>query len=237
MKMNPRYLIIPALIAGLQAVSAADITGTINLKGTPPPEKVNNDIKANADCGKFHTEPVTTHFYVVSPQGGLRDVFVTLKGIEAKSTGESAPPVVLDQKGCEYMPYVFALQTGQKLVVKNSDPVMHNVHPTPTAAGNKEVNKAQMPGGADLTFTFPTAEKFLRVKCDVHPWMLAYANVSDNPYYALTDKDGNFKIANVPPGKYTVVATHRKAGTVESKEIEVKGDNVKQDLTLEVKAQ
>jgi len=229
---------VPVLAAGLQVASAGDITGTITLNGTPPPEQPNAQIAENADCGKMHTEPVTTHFYVVGANKGLADVVVTLKGGTAKSTGESAPPLVLDQKGCEYIPYIAAVQTNQKIVAKNSDPVMHNVHPTPTADGNKEQNKAQMPGGADVSFSFPTAEKFLRFKCDVHGWMYAYVTVVDSPYFAVSGKDGSFKIANVPPGKYTLEAQHRKAsgGKPVTKEIEVKDSGAVVDVTLDAPA-
>lgn len=236
MKMNPGFLIVPALIAGLQAATAGDITGTITLTGTPPPEKVNTQIDSVPDCAKLHTEPVKTQFYVVSPKNELKDVVVYIKDITGKPAAESAPPIVIDQKGCEYTPYISAVQTGQKIVFKNSDPVMHNIHPTPTAPGNKEDNKAQMAGGPEVTFSFPTAENFLRFKCDVHPWMFAYVTVVDNPYFAVSGPDGSYKISNVPPGKYTVVAMHRKAnsGKPVTKDIEVKDGENKLDFTLEV---
>jgi hypothetical protein len=235
--MNLRFLFIPALMAGLQAAVAADITGTITLNGTPPPELVNTAIAADPNCGKLHPDPVMTQFYVVGPNKELRDVVVYITGITGKSTGASADPVVLDQQGCEYTPYIFAVQTGQKIIVRNSDPapILHNVHATPTAAGNQEVNVPQAAGSADLTVSFPAAEDFLKFKCDVHPWMFAYATVVDHPYFAVTDKDGKYKIANVPPGKYTLKAMHRKAGTV-TQDIEVKDTGVTQDFTLNVPA-
>ena len=236
MKTISAFSVIAGLAAGLQVAAAGDITGTITLKGTPPPEKEITQIKDDANCGKLHTEAVKTRFYVVGAKGELADVLVTLKGISGKSMGASAEPATIDQKGCEYIPYVMAVQTGQKIVVKNSDPVMHNIHPTPAAAGNEEVNKAQMPGGADLTLSFPTAENFLRIKCDVHPWMFSYVTVVDHPYFAVSGKDGSFTIKNVPPGKYTLVAMHRKAAAAGvEKEIEVKADGAKADFTLEAK--
>src|SRR6266567_3475873 len=146
MKTISAFAVIAGWAAGLQVAVAGDITGTITLKGTPKPELEITQIKDDANCGKLHTEAVKTRFYVVDGKGGLADVFVTLKGISGKSTGASAEPAMIDQKGCEYLPYILAVQTGQKIVVKISDPVMHNIHPTPTAAGNKEDNKAQMPG-------------------------------------------------------------------------------------------
>jgi hypothetical protein len=126
------------------------------------------------------------------------------------------------------------LQTKQKLLVRNSDPVLHNVHPTPDPKlGNKEANRAQVPKSPDLVFTFDNPEVLLRFKCDVHPWMFAYAGVLEHPYYAVTGKDGSFKIANVPPGTYTIEAFHRKSGKATQK-VTVGTESQKADFTFEV---
>ncbi len=227
---------VSALTAALQVASAADITGTITLKGTPPKEKEITPVMEDANCSKMHTSAPTTHFYVVGAKGELADTIVSLQGISGKSTGASAPPMLLDQKGCEYVPGIFAVQTDQKIVIKNSDPVLHNVHDIPAAdSGNKEKNEAQLPNGPDLTFSFSKPESFLKFKCDVHQWMFAWASVFDHPYFAVSGKDGSFKIANVPPGKYKIQAAHRKAGVV-TQEVEVKeGEAAKADFTLEIK--
>jgi len=192
-------------------ISAGDITGKITLKGTPPPEK---ELPLDPNCGKLHPEGTPkTRFYVVGQGGELADVFVYIKdGLTGKAFPVPDKPGLLDQKGCEYIPYVSGLQTNQKLLVRTSDPVLHNVHPTPMAPGNKESNMAQLPKSKDLEYVFPTPEVFLRYKCDVHPWMFSYVGVVDNPFYAVTEKDGKFTIKNVPPGSYTIEAYHRKAG-------------------------
>jgi plastocyanin len=217
------------------SLTAGDLTGTVTLKGTPPPEKEITPLKDDVNCGKLVTGmPMTTH-YVVGPKGELANCIVIVKGVPgAKSSGATAAPIVLDQKTCTYHPHIMAVQTDQKIVVKNSDPVLHNVHAVPTTPGNEEKNMAQMPGGADMTLSFPKAENFLKFKCDVHPWMFAYVTVVDHPYFAVTDANGAFKIANVPPGKYTVEALHRKAGST-TQEVEVKADGGKADFTLEAK--
>src|SRR6266404_3295014 len=118
--MKKTCALVIAGLASLQAIQAGDISGTVTLKGTPPPEKEIPQIKEDPNCGKLHAEAVKTRFYVVGANNALADVFVTLKGISGKSTGASAPPAVLDQKGCEYHPYVFAVQTNQKIMAKNS---------------------------------------------------------------------------------------------------------------------
>ena len=235
--MNPRLLIIPALAAGLQAAMAGDLTGTVTLSGTPPEAPVNDALANNAQCAALHSEPVKVQFYKVGADKGLAEVVVKITNINAKSTGESAPPLVLDQKGCEYIPYVSAAQTGQKIIIKSSDPVLHNVHINPSIEGNlgKAKNIAEMQG-QEITVSFPAPENFLKIQCDVHTWMFSYVTVVDNPYFAVTDRDGKYTIPNVPPGKYKVEAIHRKANAKAPvvKEIEVKADGAKLDFTIEV---
>ena len=222
-----------AAFGAFQLSRAADITGTITLKGTAPAEKELTPIKDDPNCSAAYASGLPkTKFYVVGAGGELADVIVSLKGISGKSTGASAAPVVMDQKGCLYMPQILAVQTGQKVIVKNSDPCVHNVHTKPTA--NAEANQVQMPGGADLTFTFDKPEPFLKFQCDVHPWMFAWVTVIDHPYFAVSDKDGKFTIKNVPPGKYTLEAAHRKLGA-QTADIEVKADGAAQNFTFEVK--
>jgi plastocyanin len=240
MKLNHSLAVVAGLTAALQVATAGNITGKVTLKGTPPPEKVITQLKDDAQCGKLHTEPVSTRFYVVGAGGGLADTVVMLKGITGKSAGAAASPLTINQKGCEYIPYVAAAQTGQKIVVKNSDPMMHNVHPTPvnTAGGNKEDNKAQFPGGADLTFSFPATENFLRFKCDVHPWMFSYITVVDHPYFAVTDKDGHFKFPEgLPAGSYTIEAYHRKLGKQTQTITVGEEDSKTLSFVMEVKAE
>jgi plastocyanin len=236
MKMNRTLAAAAGIAAALQIATAGNITGTVTLKGTPPAEVPNEQLKSDATCGKLHAETPTTHHWVVGSKGELANVVVMLKGMDGKSTGASAPSVEVDQKGCEYTPQILAVQTGQKIDVKNSDPVMHNVHTVPTVAGNEEQNKAQMQGSSDLVFSMPKAENFLKFKCDVHPWMFAWVTVVDHPYFAVTGKDGTFTIKDVPPGKYKIAALHRKAApTGVEKDIEVTADGAKTDFTLEVK--
>ena len=86
--------VIALLAVALTAVSvshAADITGVITFKGTPPPEKEITPLEEDATCGPLHTDKPTTHFYVVGPNGELADVVVSLN-MTGKSTGASAHP-------------------------------------------------------------------------------------------------------------------------------------------------
>lgn len=227
------YLGILCFSATVFSSVAADISGKVNLKGTPPKEIA---VPLDALCGKLHPadSKLTTRHFVISQDGGLADVFVYLKSEGVKNVpkvGEQS--ATLDQKSCLYQPYVLGLQAGQTLVVKNSDPVLHNVHPTPIVAGNKEVNKAQLPKGPEIKFVFEMEEVLLRFKCDIHPWMFAYIGVVPHPYFSVTDKSGAYTIKNVPPGKYTLVALHRKTGKPLSQEITVGESALNANFTID----
>jgi plastocyanin len=224
-----------ALAASVPGVYAGDISGSVTLKGTPPGEKP-IDKSTDPKCGP--STGATTHHYIVGPKGELANVVIALKGMDGKSTGTSAAPAVLDQKNCEYTPVIMAVQTGQKIAIKNSDPTMHNVHAVPTVAGNGEKNQAQAPNAADLIFSFQKPENFVKFQCDVHNWMFSWVSVFDHPYFAVTDKDGKYTIKNVPDGTYTILVMHRKAAPPSapvSEEIQVKGGAVTKDFTLEAK--
>lgn len=224
--------------AACQLASAADITGTVNLQGTPPPNIPYTPMRNMPQVNALYPGKLpTTHFYVVGKNGGLGDVSVFLetadgKPITGKSTGASAKPAVLDQKGALYRPQILDIQTHQQLDVKNSDPFVHNVHTTPT--NNPPANEVQMPGGPDLHFKYANPEMYITFRCDVHPWMFAWVNVFDNPYFSLTKASGHFDIKNVPPGTYTLVASHRKLG-METAKIVVDKKGVVHNFTFHIK--
>ena len=238
MKTNLNLTLAVAAFLSVSLANAGDITGSITFKGTPPAEKEITPIKDDPNCAPLYPNGLPkTKFYVVDANGDLADVVVCLKDasgkeITGKSTGASAAPATLDQKGALYVPQILAMQTGQKLIVKNSDPLVHNVHTKPTA--NPESNQVQMQGGPDLSYTFEKPEMFLKFQCDVHPWMFAWVSVFDNPYFSVSGTDGKFTIKNVPPGKYTIEATHRKLGT-QTAVIEVKDGATTQDFSFEKK--
>lgn len=220
-----------AALAGSVA-SAAEISGKVKLSGTPPPEKT---ITLDAACGKLQANPITTRHYVVGADQGLGDVFVYVKEGAKPGPAPTAKGPLLDQIGCQYSPYVMGVQAGQKFDVANSDPLLHNVHSMPK--NNKERNVGQPLKGMKTEFVFEKPEVLVQFKCDVHPWMFAYVGVVDHPYFAITDKDGNFKISGLPAGTYTVEAFHRKGGTATEKITVTADDKKTANFTLKVPAQ
>ena len=189
------------------------LTGKIHLIGEPPAPTVLK-LDSDAHCASAHADsPPVSEEVVVDAAGMLANVFVYIRsGLEGKSFTTPTTPAVLDQKGCMYMPHVLGMMPNQPLKVLNSDPTLHNVHSHPKVDGNKEFNLAMPRAGGEATRTFAKPEIMIPVRCDVHPWMVTYIGVVEHPFYAVTDKSGTFKIANLPHGTYTVEAWHEKYG-------------------------
>jgi len=237
MKKSVYFAAALALACSVRSASAADITGKITLKGTPPPEV---EIPYTDQCTPLNPPIKTTRFYVVGKDNGLGNVFVYIsKGTEGKTFPTPTEPMMLDQKACNYEPYVLGIMVNQPLQIKNSDPILHNVHALPTVDGNTEFNLAQPTQNQTDTKTFPKKEILVKFKCDVHQWMFAYVGVMDNPYFAISDADGNFTIKNVPAGNYTLTAYHLKTHKTNpgvSQDIKVADGPVKADFTVEIPA-
>lgn len=223
-----------AIVFALAAVSVsvhADVTGKVKLDGTPPEMKV-IDMSAVKECAALHPDPVTEESVIVGDKGELKNVVVSIKKDEDKDMPGAVPKgaAVLDQKDCMYEPHVLAMMVGQDLIVKNSDPFLHNVHSDPK---DNDVFNAAMPNKNDgvKIDPQPKAPETFRVKCDVHPWMSAWIAVFDHPYFAVTGDDGTFDIKNLPDGTYTLQAWHEKYGTQEQK-ITVKDGKAEVNFTF-----
>jgi plastocyanin len=206
----------PAAAAGgggpkVDAATAGNIDGVVSFDGVAPK---NESIRMNADpvCVKENPTPQTQETYEVA-DGKLANVFVYVKdGLGNFSYDAPAGPMEIDQKGCRYHPHVFGMRVGQKLVIVNSDPTLHNIHAIPQK-GNTEFNTGQPIQNMKTEHVFTTKEVMVPFKCDVHGWMNAYVGVLDHPYFAVTGPDGKFSLKGLPPGTYTIEAWHEKAGT------------------------
>jgi plastocyanin len=228
---------IAATVAAFAATSAfaAEITGKIKLNGEAPPAREITPIKADKLCGPLHSAPVMTRTYVVGADKGLANVAVYIKaGLPAgKTYTVPTEKPLIDQIGCVYEPFISVAMVGQTVDIKNSDAFMHNVNCQ--AKVNKGFNFAQATKDQVNPRVFDKPELGVKLICNVHPWMSGYVHVFDHPFFAVTDKDGNFAIkGDLPDGKYTVEANHLKSGTVTG-EVEVKGGKATLNLELAVK--
>lgn len=190
-----------------------EILGTVSLLGNPKPEV---PIDLGPQCGRINRNPVTTRHFVVNSEGRLANVVVYVSaGLRPGfSWSDTETLAVLDQVGCMFEPYVLAVHSNERFRIRNSDPGLHNVHATPRL--NKEFNFAQPARSHEVVKSFSKPESFIRLKCDVHPWMFAYVSVLDSPFFAVTDTNGVFRLpAGIPTGRYRVTAAHLKAGLLE----------------------
>lgn len=232
--MNTTLKTLVAVAATGSVLNAAELTGKITVKGTPPPAKAISAVKADPNCGKTRTDDAMTRTWVVGADSGLANVVVYIKaGLEGKTFTPPAEKPLIDQVGCMYEPYVSAVMAGQTFQVRNSDAFMHNVNATPKV--NKGFNFAQANAGQVNEKVFDKPELGAKFACNVHPWMISYVSVMENPFFAVSDKDGKFTIkGDLPDGKYTLAAFHQKGGEV-TQDIEVKGGKATASLAIEVK--
>lgn len=189
--------------------NAGTILGTIHFTGKAP-QRIPIDMGQDPVCSLAPTN--LTEQYVVQ-NGGLQDVFVYIKdGLGDKAYAPSSTPVVMDQKGCRFVPHVIGVMAGQPVKFTNSDATMHNVHMIPTLSTNQAVDVSEAPNSPGETRTLATPELMIPVRCNNHPWMEGFINVVSNPFYAISGQDGHFTIKGVPPGNYTIVADHQMMG-------------------------
>ncbi len=164
----------------------------------------------------------------VSGMSGPSVVYVDT--IAGKTFPAPTAKPVMDQKGLMFQPHVMVVEQGTTVEFLNSDKVAHNVF-WPSISGNKKLghNLGTWPQGEKRAFKFDNPG-VVTLLCNVHPEMAGYLVVSPTPYFAETDKEGNYKIENVPDGKYNVTAWHEGAKN-QTKPVQVTGDT-KQDFTV-----
>lgn len=182
-----------------------DVSGSVVVTGKLPPME---DLKRQSDafCAKT---PMKDESVIAGKKGELKNVIVHINGLPA--TPPPAEKATLSQDNCMYVPRVQGVVDGQKLEIRNGDPVLHNVH---TYEGARTLfNVAQVPGTPNFEKTFTQNGALIKFKCDVHQWMTAYIWVQNNPWFAVSDADGKFKIKDVPVGTWDIEAWHERFGT------------------------
>ena len=169
----------------------------------------------------------------VSVQGikSAGNIAVYVDAIPDKKFDAPKDHIVIDQKKMAFIPHVVAVQQGTTVDFLNSDPVGHNVY-WPSISGNKKLthNLGTWPKGEKKPFQFndPGVASLL---CNVHPEMSGYVVVVPTPYFAVTDKDGNFEIKNIPAGKYTL-KTWSEDGKQVTQAVDVSAATATVELTV-----
>jgi plastocyanin len=165
------------------------------VKGESLPVRKNTDV-----CGD--TKPFQA--LVVGPNRGVPNTVVYLEGVER---GKKPADFELDNAKCLFVPHVSAVMAGARVRIKNTDPILHNTHgfhDRVTVFNVALPNKDQV---VDITQRIKKPG-VIEVQCDAHTHMRAWIVVRDSPYFAVTDDEGRFRIGEIPPGRYRVVAWH-----------------------------
>ena len=189
--------------------STGTIKGHVRLSGKNPGNVV---IRMGVDpmCKTINEGKLVAQEKVLtSSDGGLKNAFVKLQGPFPQSPIPSKP-VVLDQRGCVYVPRVVGIRVGQTLQIRNDDPLQHNVHSN--SAHDNSFNVGQATRGAVFEFRPKSEEFMLELGCDIHKWMRAYVGVVNHPYFAVSGDGGTFEIDNVPAGTQTIQVWHEAYG-------------------------
>lgn len=188
-----------------EAVEVKDggtLTGVVKFIGDPPklaPIPVTKDKDA---CGG--SKP--SEALILGPNKGVKHTVVWIEGI-SKGKKIEAKEMALDNAKCLFVPHVIVVVSGNSAKVKNSDPILHNTHGFLEKATVFNLALPIQDQVIDITKRLKKTG-VVDIKCDAHPHMRASMIVRDNPYIAVTDESGNFKIVDVPPGTYKVVAWH-----------------------------
>ncbi len=209
---------------GVKVTNGGTIKGEAKFVGEPPATKNFEITKDRSFCGS-----VPDQTYVIGPGKGIKNVVVAITNIEKGKAVEKKAQVMVDNVKCLFTPRVQALVKGQKVKIKNSDPILHNTHPylVKKPRNRTIVNLALPIQGQTIDITKRLRRRIrkerqavIQIKCDAHEWMASWVHIYEHPYFALTDEKGAFTIPDVPPGKYKLRAWHEALGEIE-KEISV----------------
>jgi len=221
--------------APLDPATLGMVSGTVRLSSKPP-ARVKIDMTMDPVCSITGGDNFAEQYVV--KDGKLANVYVYIRSGPPAAMSATAPtpaPVVMDQIGCKYVPHVIAVMRGGSVEFRNSDGTMHNIHTMPMVVGSQPIDISQGPKGTPQTKQFNQAEEMIPVRCNNHPWMNAFINVSATPFFAVTDADGRFGISGLPAGTYTLVAVHEKMGEqTMTVTVEPKG-TAKADFSFSVK--
>jgi hypothetical protein len=219
----------------------ASVKGRVVYDGTPPKMKPITAIDTHGDKAQCHAGPEFTQVeqtWMVGKDNGVANTVVYLEptdgkffALDAAEADKLKGDATIDQPYCAFEPHVTALfaaykdkdgaqhDTGAKLHIKNSGKISHNSKSP--GDGKKNDFNASISGGEEKSYALKFQKQPLDIACDKHNWMSAKVKLFDHPFFAVTDKDGNFEIKHAPTGEFKITIWHEQ-GSPDSKTMELK---------------
>lgn len=256
-------LVLGGSLSAAQAYEVIDVShggsiqGVVRLDGPVPEPKGFNLITFPdpAYCGRISNGRGwrLLHDFVVGPNGGLKDAIVLLEGVEAGKPFELSVPLI-EARDCIFQPFMTVVRNGHAVEVINMDPVMHDIQGYETSLeagartlfntplvmnfqhhrGNIRAMHNHAPGKSLVGPVYLNkGRRTFYMQCGFHAYMESWAMAVNNPYYALTDSTGSFKIDEIPPGTYQMVIWHPQTGPGVTKMVTIRPDGkMVEDLAL-----
>lgn len=208
-------VLFAVVLGASPALAGGAVRGVVRFTGDPPPLEKIDVAQDKETCG---THDIFAEDLLVSKEGGLRNVVLTIEGVTGgKKLEIPANPISFDQERCVFTEHVAVVPAGAKVEFRNSDPLVHNVHLF--SRKNTPFNRDIQPGKT-YVYAVERSER-IRVTCDRHPWMKAHVVAVDTPYWAKSAEDGSFEIGDLPPGKYKLTTWHETLGKGPTLDVEV----------------
>lgn len=184
--------------------NGGSIAGKVTFDGAPPKPATITVTQDPETCGTSRVEDA----WSIAADGSVENVVVYLVDIKSGKKMDLAAQPTVDQKGCHYQPHTQIIGKGSELQVKNSDPILHNIH---SYLGTTTVLNLAEPKQGMVIPKKITKPGGMTLKCDIHSFMRGAIFTAENPYAVLTGKDGTFEIKDVPPGTYEIATFHEVA--------------------------
>ena len=200
-----------------QLKAVGKIVGRVRLEGTfkrPPPLEV---YKNRGFCGS----EVPNESLIVSADGGVQNVVITIHGAASEKPVSPSKSLVLDNKKCAFVPHVQVVPVGSQVLLLNSDPILHDVH---ARMGSETLFNVGLPSWRQVKKRL-TRPGVVAIECEVlHTWMSTYIVVTSSPNFAVTDQKGEFVIEAVPVGTYEMQIWHERLGS-QSKTVNIRANH------------
>lgn len=199
----------PYLVMNDMRTAAANVSGQVTLVGPIPNVQQDRIYRDSGLCGE---EIASEDLTIAEESRGIEGVIISLEGIKQGKPLPKPVDLVIENRGCRFLPQTLVAISGAILGVQNLDPVMHYTHARlETRYGPTQWNVIQIAGSEGVNKSLTTSG-LLDIRCDLHPSMKAFVHVFDHPYFAKTNLDGQFELTNVPPGNYVLKAWHMRFG-------------------------